>query len=144
MNVSTQRLSLSTRILTFVLGGLKLFGIAFGCLIIFALILFISIKTGIVVAWRWIALSYWTGFLIWLICKLNKANLKQVRFWVTLFCLLLIHVTAFVAVLKRYPEWRLIWYVPVVVIEAPCMGMVLEGVMRNKQEPGSRYHPPSR
>jgi hypothetical protein len=143
MNVSAQRPPVSTRILAFVLEGLKLFGIAVGCLIIFALILFISVKAGIVLAWRWIALSYWTSFLIWLICKLNEANLKQVRFWVTLFCLLLIHVTAFVVVLKRYPEWRLIWYVPIVVIEEPCMGMVLQVVMRNKQQPSSRYHPPS-
>ena len=143
MNVSTQRPPLSTRILALALEGLKLFGIAVGCLIIFALILFISIKTGIAVAWRWIALSYWTGFLIWLILRLNKANLRHVKFWVTLFCLLLIHVTAFVVLLQRHPEWRLIWYVPIVVIEAPCMGMVLDVVMGNKDS-GSSYNPHSR
>jgi hypothetical protein len=136
-------LPLSTRILAFALEGLKLFGIAVGCLIIFALVLFISTKAGIAVAWRWIALSYWAGFLIWLICRLNKANLRQVKFWVTLFCLLLIHITAFVVLLQRYPEWRLIWYVPIVVIEAPCMGMVLDAVMGNKHSDSS-YHPHSR
>ncbi len=132
MNVSAQRPPLSSRILAFALEGLKLLGIAVGCLIIFALILFISIKAGIAVEWRWIALSYWTGFLIWLVCKLNKANLRQVKFWVTLFGLLLVHVIAFVVVLQRYPEWRLIWYVPIVVIEAPCMGMVLDAIMGHK------------
>ena|ERR1700722_16313631 len=126
MNVSAQRAPLSTRILALVLEGLKLFGIAVGCLIIFALVFFISIKTGIVVAWRWIALSYWTAFLVWLLCRLHKPNLKRVKFWLTLFCLLLIHVIAFVAVLQRYPEWRLIWYVPIVVIEAQFMGLVLD------------------
>ena len=141
MNVSAQRPRLPTRMLAFVLEGLKLFGIAVGCLLIFALVSFISIKTGIVVAWRWIALSYWTGFLVWLLCRLHKPNLKQVKFWLTLFCLLLIHVIAFAAVLQRYPEWRLIWYVPIVVIEALCMGLVLDAVMRDEI---SRYPPPSR
>ena len=142
MNGSAQRPPLSSRILAFVLEGLKLFGIAVACLAIFALIFFISVKAGIVIAWRWIALSYWTGFLIWLICKVHKSHLKQVKFWVTLFGLLLIHVIAFVAVLQRYPDWRLIWYVPIVVIEAPLMGIVLDAVLTDKHS-RSRYYPPS-
>ncbi len=102
MNVSAQRSPLPTRILAVVLEGLKLFGIAIGCLIIFAFIFFISIKTGIVIAWRWVALAYWTGFLIWLICRLHKPNLMQGKFWFTLFCLLLIHMIAFIAAMDSH------------------------------------------
>jgi hypothetical protein len=133
MNVSAQRPPLSSRILAFVLQALRLFGIAVGCLVILTLIIFIAIKNGIFLDWRWIGLSYWTGCVILLMCRLYEPNLKQLKFWFTLFCLSLTHVIAFIAVLQRYPEWRLIWYVPIVVIESQFMGLVLDAVMRSKQ-----------
>jgi hypothetical protein len=101
-------------------------------LIILALLLFISVKTGIVIPRRWAALGCWTSFLIWIILRQYKSYLKQVKFWCVLLCLLLIHVIAFIVVLQWYPDWRLIWYVPTVVIEAQFMGAVLDTVMRNK------------
>jgi hypothetical protein len=132
MNVSAQRPTRPTRLLAIVLESLKLLGIAVGCLIILALVLFISVKTGIVIPRRWAALGCWTSFLIWMILRQYKSYLKQVKFWCVLLCLLLIHVIAFIVVLQWYPDWRLIWYVPTVVIEAQFMGAVLDTVMRNK------------
>jgi hypothetical protein len=132
MNGSAQPPLLRTRLLALALEGLKLLGIAVGSLIIFALFFFLSIKTGIVVPGRWVALGYWTGFLILLICRQYKRYLKHVKFWFTFLCVLLIHVIAFIAVLQRYPDWRLIWYVPVVIVEAQCIGTALDAVMRNE------------
>lgn len=132
MNGSAQRPPLLARLAALALEGLKLFSIAIGCLVIFALVFFISIKTGIVIPWRWFALSVWTGFIIWFICRQYKGYLKQAKFWFTLLCLVLVHVLAFVAILRRYPEWPMIWYWPVALLEVPCMGMALDAVLSNK------------
>jgi hypothetical protein len=132
VSILIQRPPLSARLLALLLEGLKLFAIALGCLIILALVIFISAKTGIVVPFRWAELCFWTGFLLWVICRQYNTYLKQFRFWFALLCLILIHLIAFIIVLQRYPDWRSIWYVPIVVIEVRCMGTVLDATMRDK------------
>jgi hypothetical protein len=131
MKDPTQRSSLPSRLAALLLESAKLFSIAVTCLIIFALVIFTSIKTGIVIPWRWCALSIWTGFMIWMLCRQYKHNLKRVKYWFTLFCLVLAHVVAFVVILRWYPEWPMIWYWPVALVEVPCMAIVLDIALNN-------------
>ena len=124
--------SLSARLVAVVLEGLKLLGIALGCLLVFAAVFAISVKTGIAIPKRWFGLCLWTGFLIWIICRQFKQHLRQVKFWITFLSLLVIHMFAFVVVLQRYPEWGLGWFMPIVVIEVPCMALALEVAILRK------------
>jgi len=133
-----RHVALSTRILAFALEGLKLFGIAVGCLLILAAVVLFSIKTGIVVPKRWFGLCAWTGLLIWFVCKQCRRHVRQARFWVIFLALLLIHSMAFIVVLQRYPEWGLGWFAPIFIIEAPFMVMAVETLIPRKH---SRKHP---
>jgi len=112
--------------------SLKLVGIALGCLVAFTVIFLVSMKTGIVIPWRWTALCYWTGFLIWCVCVQFKHHLRQPRFWVTLVGLLVIHMIGFVAVLQRFTEWHSTWFLAVVLVEIPCFAVALGLVVDSK------------
>jgi hypothetical protein len=110
-----ERKPLSSRLGSLLRESLKLIGIALGCLVAFTVIIFVSLKTGIVIPWRWAALCYWTGFLIWCICVQFKQHLRQPKFWITLFGLLVIHMIGFITVLQGLPSgirrgfWQLYW-----------------------------------
>jgi hypothetical protein len=132
MNGSAKRVPLSTRLAALALEGLKLFGIAVSCLIVFALIIIVSIKHGIVIPHQWFALSVWTGFMIWVICRQYRPYLKHATFWLTLLSLMLVHTFAFIAILRRFPEWPMIWYWPVTLFEVPLMGVALNAILMNR------------
>jgi len=117
--------SLSSRFGSFLRESLKLIGIALGCLVAFTVIFFIVIKTGIVIPWRWTALCYWTGFLIWCVCVQFKQHLRQPKFWATFLGLLAIHAIGFVAVLQRSTEWHNTWFLAGVLVEVPCFAVAI-------------------
>jgi hypothetical protein len=112
--------------------SLKLIGIALGCLVAFSVIVFVVLKTGVVISWRWTALCYWTGFLIWCICVQFKQQLRQAKFWITFVSLLVIHMIGFIAVLQRSPEWHFTWFLAVVLVEVPCFAVALGVVVDRK------------
>src|SRR5580698_4417038 len=127
-----ERKSLSSRLGSLLLESLKLVGIALGCLVVFSVIIFVVLKTGIVIPWRWTALCYWTGFLIWCICVQFKQHLRQAKFWITFLGLLVIHVIGFIAVLQRFTEWHNTWFLAVVLVEVPCFAVALGLVVDKK------------
>ena len=127
-----ERKSLSSRLGSLLRESLKLVGIALGCLVAFTVIFFVSVKTGIVIPWRWTALCYWTGFLIWCICVLFKQHLRQPKFWITFLGLLVIHAIGFIAVLQRSTEWHNTWFLAVVLVEVPCFAVALGAVVDRK------------
>jgi hypothetical protein len=120
-----ERKSLSLRLRSLLRESVKLIGIALGCLVAFSVIFFVSVKSGIVIPWRWTALSYWTGFLIWCVCVQFKQHLRQPKFWITFLGLLVIHVLGFIAVLQRSTEWHNTWFLAVVLVEVPCFAVAL-------------------
>ena len=123
---------LPARLIAFALEALKLFGIALACLALIGIAVFISVRTGLVIPSRWFGLCYWTGFLIWIICRQHRSNLKQTSFWVAFLVLLALHVAGFAVVLRMYPEWRGAWFPLIAVIEIPLMAMALELFIRQK------------
>ena len=129
---ATERKSLSSRLGSVLRECLKIVGIALGCLVVLAVIAFIVARTGIVIPWRWTALCYWTGFLIWCICVQFKQHLRQPKFWITFLGLLVIHVIGFIAVLQRSTEWHNTWFLAVVLVEVPCFAVALGLVVDKK------------
>ncbi|MGA7633607.1 MAG: hypothetical protein WCB11_22830 [Terriglobales bacterium] len=75
-------------------------------------------------------LAFWTGFLIWFVCRQERRYLRYGTFWMALAGLLAFHVAAFVVILRSYPEWRPVWFMFVVIIEAPLMTTAVEAVVR--------------
>src|SRR5258705_320047 len=126
------RSALPARLITFALEALKLFGIALACLALIAIAVFVSVRTGIVIPSRWFGLCFWTGFLIWILCRQYRSNLRQTSFWVAFLILLTLHVAVFAVVLQRYPEWRMAWFPIVAIVEIPFVAMALELTIRRR------------
>ena len=97
----------------------KLIGIAIVCLLVIGVVVIVSAKTGIVIPYRWFGLFFWTCFLLWFVFRQHKRDLRIGRFWLALSAFLIVHVTIFVVVLRTYPAWRPVWFVFVIMIEAP-------------------------
>ena len=134
MNAPTpsRSLALPARLRTLVLEGLKLFAIAIGCLVVFAIGFFVWVKTGLInryIPSRWFGLLFWTCALLWLILRQFKKYLRHGRFWGSLLGLLALHVSAFVIVLRLYPEWRMAWFMLVFVVEGPLLMTALESLV---------------
>jgi hypothetical protein len=118
-----------TRFLSFILEAAKLFGIAVVCLLVIGAAVIVSAKTGFTVPARWFALFYWTCALLWFVFKQHKRDLRYGRFWLALSAFLMVHVTAFAAVLRAYAAWRPIWFMFVFMIEGPLVLVALENVV---------------
>jgi hypothetical protein len=105
-------------------------GLALGSLTVIGLIVAFRVRTGIAISFRWIALAGYTALLFWVAIRSSREYWHRVVFWLTLAGLLAVHVLAFIAILTSYPEWRLIWFVPVVVFEAVVFQMIVNTVVR--------------
>jgi hypothetical protein len=132
MSGTTQSRRLSTRLWIFATEGMKLFAIAAGCLVVFAIAFFISVRTGLVrihIPARWFGLFYWTYALLWFVFQQHKRDLRLGRFWLALSAFLMLHVTTFAVVLRAYPAWPMIWFMFIFVIEGPLVLVVLKNVV---------------
>ena len=124
--------TLAARLLSFTLEALKLLGIAIAALALISIAVFISVKYGINIPARWFGLFFWTGILVWIICRQNKSRLKQTSFWAVFSAIILAHLLAFTGVLRLYPEWRTAWFPLIAIIEAPLMTMALAVFLQRK------------
>ena len=98
-------------------------GIAIVVLVLFTVI---TITTkGAKVPSRWLALAIYTVGLFWAIIRQSREYWRRPNFWLAIAGLLALHVLAFVAILQTYPEWRGIWFVPVVIVEGGLFGVIL-------------------
>ncbi len=66
---------------------------------------------------RWIGLAINTPIVFWYPAHEHKQHWHRPSFWVTLTGLFILHVLAFTVLLRNYPEWRLLWFVPTDLIE---------------------------
>lgn len=112
--------------------GLKLLGIALGCLAVFAVFFFVWVKTGLVrihIPRPRFFLFGWTCFLFWFVCRQLRNDIGRLRFWVALAAVLSVHVCVFVMVLNRYPAWPPVWFMFTSMIEAPLMTTTVNTVV---------------
>ena len=133
------RVPLSTRILNLILEGLKLVSIAIAVLLVIAVAIFVSAKTGITIPKRWFGFCIWTILLIWFVQRLGKHHRSNRTFWLAFGGLLVVHVLVFVIVLRRFTEWGLGWFMPVFLVEAPAMVVLLETVVARKTSSSSPH-----
>jgi hypothetical protein len=107
------------------------FGLAFAALIGFALFFALTVHFGItdkVNGWfkgGWIGFVLYTALLFWITVRESRRRWSHWSFWVAIACLLTIHCLAFVAILRIYPDWRMIWFWPITVVEAGIFGGTL-------------------
>ena len=69
---------------------------------------------------------------IWFVYRHCKRKRRDTKFWLAFAGLLLVHVMAFIIVLRAIPDWGIGWFVPVFLVEAPIMVVLLETVAPKK------------
>jgi hypothetical protein len=107
--------------------GLLYIGLALASLTAFALVFALLVYTGHTgrLPWNWIALAIFTCGLFWVTIRQSRAYWRHWAFWMTMAGLLIAHLLAFTAILGAYPQWREIWFWPVMVVEAGLFGAIL-------------------
>lgn len=85
-------------------------GLAFAALTVFTMFFALSIHFGIAgkITGGWIGFVVYTGGLFWITVRKSRRRWSHWSFWFAIACLLTIHSLAFVAILRIYPEWRMI------------------------------------
>jgi hypothetical protein len=101
-------------------------GLAFASLVVFSLVFALSIRTHIVVPFRWVMLATFTGVLVAATVQGSRKYWRMVAFWFILAALLCLHLLAFILILRNFPEFRIFWYVPVVILEAGIFGAIYD------------------
>jgi hypothetical protein len=107
--------------------GLLYFGIAIGFLAFFAVVFAALVYTGHTghISGRWIALAVYTVGLFWVTVRQSTGYWRRPGFWMAIAGLLVVHLLAFVALLRAYPQWRGIWFWPIVIVEGGLFGATL-------------------
>jgi cytochrome bd-type quinol oxidase subunit 2 len=106
-------------------------GLAFASLTIFALFFALTIRLGVtdkINGWfkgGWIGFLVFTTLLFWITVRQARRRWRHWSFWLAIACLLTLHCLAFVAILRIYPDWRVIWFWPITVVEAGAFGGML-------------------
>jgi len=98
-------------------------GIALAVLVVCAAAVVLS--KGAKVSGGWIALAVYTAGLFWVTIRQSRTYWCRPGFWLAIAGLLFVHLLAFVAVLRAFPQWRGIWSWPVVIVEGGLFGAIL-------------------
>src|ERR1700674_2396197 len=95
-------------------------GIALAVLVVFAVAIVLS--KGTTVSAEWIGLVVYTSGLFWVTIRQSREYWRRPSFWLAIAGLLVVHLLAFVAILRAYHRWHMIWFIPVVIVEGGLFG----------------------
>ena len=65
----------------------------------------------------WIEFAAFTWITFYYPVKQHRRHWRRPIFWSGVAGLLAVHLVVFVIVLRNYPEWRLVWFIPVAIAE---------------------------
>jgi hypothetical protein len=114
-------------------------GLAFASLTVFVLFFALTVRLGVtdkINGWfkgGWIGFFVFTALLFWMTVRQSLRRWRHWTFWLAIACLLTIHCLAFVAILRIYPDWRVIWFWPITVVEAGVFGGMLAWLFPEKR-----------
>jgi apolipoprotein N-acyltransferase len=100
-------------------------GLALAALAVIGLLIAISVHTGTVFTGGWIGLMVYAAGLFWVTIRQSREYWQRPSFWLAIAGLLVVHLLAFVVILRAYPQWRMIWFMPVVIVEGGLFGTTL-------------------
>lgn len=98
-------------------------GIALVVLVVFGVAIVLS--KGAKISGDWIALAVYTAGLFWVTIRQSKRYWHRPGFWLAIAGLLVVHSLAFVVILRAYPQFRGIWFWPIVIVEGGLFGAIL-------------------
>lgn len=107
-------------------------GLASAFLAVCALVIILEARTGVVIPARWVALGMWTLLLFYITARQNREYWARLPFWLALLSLLAIHLLGFIVLLRKYSEWRSMWFIPIVIVEAGVLSTILDALLSSK------------
>jgi hypothetical protein len=99
-------------------------GLALASLAVFTLVFALSIRTHIVVPFRWVMLTTFTVLIIIAMINGYRRYWARPAFWLIAAGMLTIHLTVFIVILRNYPEFRPVWFLPAVIAEGGAFGVI--------------------
>ena len=99
--------------------------VGIGLYVLAVLAVGIVLSKGAKVPSAWLALAVFTSGLFWVTIRQSRAYWRRLGFWLAIAGLLVVHLLVFVPILRVYPEWRGIWFVPVIIVEGGLFGAIL-------------------
>ena len=76
---------------------------------------------------RWVGLVAHTLLIFGALLREFRRSWFRLSFWATTTGLLALHLAAYATVLTLVPEWRLVWFLPITVLELPVLTSLLFG-----------------
>lgn len=103
--------------------GFLYLGISFAVLAVFAVVIIFVPRVRISAVWGWLAC--WTPVTFWIAVKPLRKHWRSLTFWLAVTGLLVVHLFAFTAILRSYPQWRPIWFVFTAAVEGVLLSRIL-------------------
>ena len=103
-------------------------------LALIAAALYVHFKFGVEIADRWVGLTIFTPLPFWAAIKTDKRHRRRPSFWLALLMFLAIHLAVMYWALSIYPNWRVIWFVPIVIVEAGMIGAALAWIFESDKD----------
>jgi hypothetical protein len=114
-------------------------GLAVASLAIFSLVVVLGVRAHISVPFQWIWLVIFTGGLTYAIVKKpSRAYWTKISFWVVCAGVLAVHLSGFIYLIGLYPEFKPVWYVPIVMFEAGVFGVLCELILGRSRKRSAR------
>jgi len=101
-------------------------GLAVASLAILSLVFLLIVRSHLSVHFQWMYLAIFTGVLAVAIVKTSRKYWTRVSFWLMCAAALTAHLAVFIPLVFHFPEFKPIWYVPIVMVEAGIFGMICE------------------
>jgi len=121
---------------TIIRRSLLYLGIALASLAVFALIFLLSVRSGLSVPFPWVMLGVFSGVLVFCMLKYFRPFWNRPALWLCCAGVLVVHLAIFIPILRSYPEFRPVWFVPIVIVEAAAAGAICGPVVRGPGETG--------
>jgi hypothetical protein len=102
-------------------------GLAIASLAIFSLIFAISMH--VTLPFRWVTMAVFTGILLFTLVKIKRPYWKRRLFWLICTGVLVVHLAIFVPILRSYPGFRLVWWIPILTVEAAVFSVISDLLM---------------
>jgi hypothetical protein len=82
----------------------------------------------------WFGLVGFTPLVFWAVITTLRLHWDRPVFWFAIAGLAGLHVALFTAILMRYPQWPLLWFIPVSMIEGGLFVVVLTWLFDQKSK----------
>lgn len=100
--------------------------LAFGSLALLVLALVVSRRAHVEISFRWVCLALFTACLIVFIVRQYRTAWTSIPFWMTLGLLVIVHLAVMVPVLRRFDEFKPVWFAVLMVLEVYAFGLIYD------------------